>query len=295
MADAGSPSIPPKRIMLATDLSGRSDRAMDRALQLASAWGAEIVAVHALRTKANPWPNYAGLPSWRQPPDIAAMVQAEIRQDLGDSVPVRVHIEEGPAVKVILDTIEREGCDFVVIGAGRDRTWGGIGATTSELFRTSPTSVLVVKQRPRGQYARVLVGTDFTEEAQRGLEIATELFPAASFTLMHAFEMPYKSMLLDNKLSRDFSEMERETINTFLAGAKLLPAVRERVATLIEHGPPATMLHRFAAEHRIDLTVIGAYERGRLFHSIIGGEGPRILEAVPSDILVVRAERPSAE
>lgn len=35
---------PPRRIILATDLSARCDRALDRAAALASAWQAELIA-----------------------------------------------------------------------------------------------------------------------------------------------------------------------------------------------------------------------------------------------------------
>jgi nucleotide-binding universal stress UspA family protein len=295
VAEGSWPAIPPKRILFATDLSGRGDRALDRTAQLAAAWGSEVVAVHAFESRANPWPEYGGLPSWRRPPDMAALAESQIRDDFKDELEnVRVHIGEGPAVRVILDAAEREKCDFIIIGAARQRAFGGLGGTASELFRASPVSFLVVKQRPRRPYARVLVGTDFTEEARRGLEIAVELFPTADYTLMYAFDMPYKSMLLDSKLSRDFGQMERETIATFLAEAKLPEHVRAGITTLVEHGPPQMMLHRYVLEHRVDLTVIGAYERGRLFHTVIGGEGPRILEAVPSDVLVVRAERSSS-
>jgi len=84
--------------------------------------------------------------------------------------------------------------------------------------------------------------------------------------------------------------MERETIRGFVEKATLPQQVRDNVFTLVEHGPPAEMLYRYAADHQTDLTVIGAYERGRLFHTLLGGEGPRILETVASDILVVRPE-----
>jgi nucleotide-binding universal stress UspA family protein len=39
---------PPKTILLATDLSSRCDRAMDRAAQLASLWGARLVVLNVL-------------------------------------------------------------------------------------------------------------------------------------------------------------------------------------------------------------------------------------------------------
>lgn len=200
-------------------------------------------------------------------------------------------MQEGDAVGVILEVIEREGCDLVVLGLGRQRPlgWSLVGKTIDEMFRRSPVSVLVVKRRPSGSYVHLLVGTDFTDEARFGLEAAAAAFPDAAIVVMHAFEMPYRTLLLDNQLSRDFGAMEHETIAEFVREARLPDDVRDGVVTLIEHGPPDAMLSRYVIERGADLTVIGAYERGRLFHTLIGGFGPRIVAAVPSDVLVVRA------
>jgi nucleotide-binding universal stress UspA family protein len=288
------PSTPPKKILLATDLSGRGDRALDRAAQLAAGWDAELVIVHALDRDGWSGGDY-GVPSWRRPqPDAAAAIERQIRQDVaGEGVRLRVHVEQGDPVAVILSAIEREKPDLLVLGAGRPRAWsGGLGRTIDELFRSSPVSGLVVKQRPRGPYRHVLVGTDFTEEAQRGLEVATRLVGDALFAVMHAFEMPYRALLLDSQLSRDFAQMEQDTMRTFVDGADLPADLRVRLVTTIEHGPPEAMLAQYVAEQGADLTVIGAYERSKLFHVVVRGKGPRILESVPSDILVVRPRRP---
>ena len=282
------PSVPPRRILVATDLSGRGDRALDRAAQLAGAWNAELVALHAFEDRD--WRDPPRLPSWRKPADLRSDIETQLRQDL-DGVPsLLVRLVDGPAPAAILNAIDEEGCDLVVVGGGRHRAFGGLGDTLDELFRTSPVSVLVAKQRPRRPYERLLVGTDFTDEALGGFEVAAALFPAATCTLLHAFELPYRSLLSDSDLGRDFQAMERETIRGFVDKATLPQQVRDNVFTLVEHGPPAEMLYRYAADHQTDLTVIGAYERGRLFHTLLGGEGPRILETVASDILVVRPE-----
>lgn len=294
MVDEQWPNTPPKRILLATDLSGRGDRALDRATQLANQWGAELVVVHALEGEGLDAPERHGLPSWRRPPNSVSMVEEQIRDDVRGECPrLSVHVEEGPAIKVILETLERERCDLVIVGNGRQRPfgWRPLGRTIDELFRRSPVSVLVVKKRPRGPYAHLLVGTDFTPEARIGLETAARLFPQASLAVMNAFEMPYRALLLDNQLSRDFGEMERTTLRQFVDESALPDDARGRIATLIEHGPPEVMLSTYVAEHGADLTVIGAFERGRIFHAVVVGKGPRIVEATPSDVLVVRARK----
>lgn len=43
-----APSTTRPRILLATDLSSRTDRALDRAAQLARQWGGELLVCHAL-------------------------------------------------------------------------------------------------------------------------------------------------------------------------------------------------------------------------------------------------------
>lgn len=287
------PAIPPRRILLATDLSGRGDRALDRATQLALQWDAELTILHALEGEGLDLPEYRGLPSWRQPPDPAAVVEKQIRDDVRGPCPrLRVLVEEGPAAKVVLEVAVRERADLIVVGLGRQRPLGagGVGRTIDELFRRSPVSVLVVKRRPNQAYSHVLVGTDFTPEARRGLEVTAELFPSASIAVMHAYEMPYRSVLLDTQLGRDFGELETSTLRDFIAEAELPDEQRARLFPLIEHGPPEVMLSTYVMERNADLTVIGAYERSKLFHVVIVGKGPRIVENVPSDVLVVRAE-----
>ncbi|MDP2247560.1 MAG: universal stress protein, partial [Nitrosomonadales bacterium] len=44
----------PKRLLLATDMSARCDRALDRAAQLATEWHAELLALNILESSQAP-------------------------------------------------------------------------------------------------------------------------------------------------------------------------------------------------------------------------------------------------
>lgn len=290
------PFTPPKKILLATDLGARSDRALDRAAQLAGQWGSKLLVVHALEKPAvsPPWQTEEP-PSWRSPPDPVAAIEQQIRHDAQPEVKdLEIRVTEGEPAAVVMAAAERDQADLIVVGAAHNETFGRVmlGDTIEQLVRKSPVSVLVVKNRPRRPYSHVLAGTDFTDESRHGLVMATRLFPDATIALMHAFELPYRSLLVDSSLSRDFSAMEKETIRAFLAESNLPEDVRQRVVPLIEHGPPPVMLGKYATERGADLTVIGAYSRGLAFHWMIGGTARRIVDAVPSDVLVVRALRP---
>lgn len=286
------PTTPPKKIMLATDLSGRGDRALDRATGLANDWDAELVIVHALDDSLIGGGPH--LPSWRRPPELAGMVEQQIRDDIRGPCPrLRFHIEDGSPLKVILDAAQREQPDLLVVAMGRAGLVGGLSRTVDELFRQSPSTMLVVKKRPNGPYRHLLVGADYTAEARAGLEVATRLFPSAAAVVMHAYDMPYRNLYLDPSLAERFGGVEQETMSAWLAEADLTDEARTRTTSLIEHGAPEIMLGAYAREQGADLTVIGAYERGRLFHMVVRGHGPRIVQSVPSDVLVVRASPPS--
>jgi len=75
MADALPTFTPPKKVLLATDLSARSDRALDRATQLARQWDAGLVVVHALEDQAlaTRSPYYEDLPSCGLPAGRACL------------------------------------------------------------------------------------------------------------------------------------------------------------------------------------------------------------------------------
>src|SRR3546814_18825375 len=78
-------SNPPHSILLATDLSHRCDRALDRAVQLAQQWSAKLLVVHAVEKEVDE--SYSlhsiyDVPSWRRPADPVRAVRDRLYQDL---------------------------------------------------------------------------------------------------------------------------------------------------------------------------------------------------------------------
>jgi nucleotide-binding universal stress UspA family protein len=282
-------AIPPS-ILLATDLSARCDRALDRAALLAAHWKVPLHVVHATAVESTgPWPATDIL--LESTDDDAASMRQRISGDLrSDVAELVVHVQPGQPAEVILEVAQREGCGLIVLGDARDTLRRQLlGNTVETLVRKSPVSVLIVKRRPRGGYRHVLVGTDFTSESRLGLQVAAGLFPQAQFTVLHALDIPYRSLWLDAAHRDDFARMERSTMDAFVAAADLAPEQRKRLQSLVEHGHPDTMLRQHALDHDADLCVIGAFRRGLPFHLLIGGTAHRIVQSLPSDILVVRA------
>lgn len=293
MTDQPSTLAPPRRILLATDLCSHGDRAFDRAAQLAQAWQVPLHVVHVLpRGSEDSWPAMPEPPSGQQGATTVQRIERRIRRDLhGQVADLATHVAEGEPAETILEIALREGCELIVLGASEKPGPGSLGHVTEQLLRKSPASLLVVRDRPRGDYVHVLVGTDFTAESRHGLTAATSWFPGARLVLMHVLDIPYRSLWLDEGHGEELARLELATMRAFLDDTPLAHEVREQVQPRVEHGHPEIVLRDYAIDQEVDLVVISAFRRGLAFHLLVGGTSRRIVPAMPCDVLLVRAQR----
>ncbi len=284
----------PLRILLATDLTSRSDRALDRSLQLSREWNAELHIVHAMQELPPAVPVGTSPSQYLERySDVRDEALRMIRREVGaDELGAEMHIEERvPPAEAILAVADRKGCDLIVLGESRDRLFTPIiEGTIEQVLRKSPVSVLLVRDRPRRPYRHLLVGTDFTDEAQQALVVAARLFADASLTLMHAFNVPYASLLDAPPDLRDWVPAHLEKLSAHISATPLPAHRKASIRAVVENGPPGAMLRRYVVEQGADLTVIGAHPRGVLFDAFVGNSR-RIVDGVPGDILMVRALR----
>lgn len=290
MSDESSSDAWPRKLLLATDLSSRGDRAFDRAVQLARGWDAQLHVLHAVQAVPAVAPAGADAEAYLRrhvDPHVEALRRIHDLVTHG-GVHASVHVEQAAPAQAILAVAEREGCDLIVLGEARERLVGPLESTTEQVVRKAPASVLAVRARPRGPYARLLVGTDFTDEARQALVIAARLFPSAAITLMHAYAMPYADML-DLKDDDTWASDLHAKLRVHLDEADL-PTRELSIRTQVEAGPPAAVMRRHVDAEGADLTVIGAHPRGMLFDAVVGSSRS-IVDAIPGDVLVVRALR----
>jgi nucleotide-binding universal stress UspA family protein len=285
----------PKKILLATDLSCRCDRALDRAAQLAQHWNARLLVLHVLEPKA-PFleeDHFARLPTWRRPQDRIGLVTAQIKRDLLQDLPaVAVRVEEGEPAPTIDAIARAEGCDLMVTGVARDETFGRylLGTTVDALVRHSAVPVLIVKRRLR-PYGEIVVATDFSDSSRHALNAAAKFFARSALTLFHGFDIPF-SGLLDKRDFRDQLEsVEREACKKFLDGSDLTEEQRGRIKVLVEYGTPEKMIQAYMQDKNVQLVILGTHGRSGLFEILIGSTAKRILNAAPGDVLLIRDPR----
>lgn len=288
----------PERILLATDLSHRCDRALDRAADLARRWDAELVVIHALERPEDPveQQRLQDLPYWLRPEERQHKVERRLRRDLSvQSIKTSVVVEEGQPADIVLQTSRQRPSDLIVTGVARDGSFEKflLGGTIDALIRKAPNPLLVVKARARGPYSQVLVPVDFTEPSRHALERAAVLFADAELLVFHAADAPFSNFTDSTQYRNDMRQAAIRDCRAFLETSGLSPDVRARVRIVVEVGAPDDLLASYLADDEVDLVVVGAYRRAPLTELIVGNTAKAILGSAPCDVLVVPDPAPA--
>jgi nucleotide-binding universal stress UspA family protein len=278
-----------KKLLMATDLSARSDRALQRALALAHQLGASLEVIHIVSDTV--------------PVSIAEQYEASARttiEQLLASLPLAANVKPEIAIirghdyEEILYHAQETGAELIVLGITRHIAYELFRGTTAErIIRIGDLPVLLVKDPVVHDYERVLVATDNSPAAQRALECAAAIAPDAEFHLLHTVHVPFTGFLGPESQAQIRQEQERNFRNAFEKGIR---AQVERLgngglrATFhIEEGDILSVIRDQAERLKADLLAIGSHGRFCLRHSVIGTVAGNLLSDPPVDVLVTKA------
>jgi nucleotide-binding universal stress UspA family protein len=283
------PEIVPRRLLLATDLSARCDRALDRAAQLAEEWRADLLALNVLDPTASPDQALA----WASGANDEALLQLA-RQQLGRDlsavkVPVSLRIARSDdAAAAIREIAASTHSDLVVTGVARNETLGRflLGSTVERLARTLPQPLLVVRNRAHAPYRKIVVATDFSESSRHALQAAARLFPRRKLILYHARATALAGLADPPPQSGASIAVEQDACTAFLAASGLSSEVN--VHPVVERGAIEATLARYVRRHDIDVVVIGSHGRNGIMSLLLGSTAARLLDWLPCDVMVAR-------
>lgn len=280
-----------KNILMATDLSARSDRALERALRLASDHGAALTLVHVIDEDL--------------PASIADAQETAAKQAIQTHVGT-LTADNGPSVSIevvfgrphvdILGISEKAEAEMIVLGMHREDAFKDMfhGTTVERIIRAGDRPVLLVKDRVSGPYRRIMVGVDFSVYSRRAVEFAVRFAPSAEFHLVHAYDVPFKGFLFGQDTRRQvskqhqmqFQQMIDEEMGTFLASLEVKEPKLQRV---MQEGLPQEVIHRQIGRIEPDLLVIGTHGRTGVAHAVLGSVADDLLRSPPCDVLAVKA------
>jgi nucleotide-binding universal stress UspA family protein len=268
-----------KAVLLATDLTARCDRALERATALAREWDGKVTLLHIVSgTKQS-----ASLGD--------AEIADRIRADIGEtSAEVEILIGRGSVPETIARMAASRSSDIIVTGVGRYNGLGDflLGTAVDHIVRHAEAPVLVVKQRVRGPYRNLLVATDLSPCSVAALRAAARLFPEATLHLVHAYHVPYEAWLNSDQVSDEVrSEAERQ-LHDFLWSPAFDEQLRLRVNVRLGYGELATVVAEEIERVQADLVVLGTHGRSGFAHATIGSNAESLLSWLPRDVLMVR-------
>ncbi|CAO3421745.1 universal stress protein [Azospirillum endophyticum] len=281
-----------KRILLATDLEPKSDRALERAVQLARRFDAELTALHVVDGNGGP---YGCLPLHH--------VEAELRRHVhaapgGSDIRAQAVAVRGAAVEHrVAGYAGLWRPDLVVVGLHqRDRVADLFLASTVERIAIADgTPMLIVRDKPLRPYLRALVPVDFSERSRPSVDGARMLVREGCLHLLHVVDLPGNPARLmppldKARVAHDFREalgLTGDASSDELPGESPgSPPGGPAVETILLAGPPAPRIIELARQGRYDLVAMGSARRSGVSRVLLGSTASEVIEALPCDLLI---------
>lgn len=283
------------RILVATDFSRESNRALDYAISLARRYGSHVYLAHVIS------------------PDAYLLAAPEVTVDLVDSqrrdaenkfqelllsgrlgdVPHDLSIEEGALWPSLQKIIGKREIDLVLVG-----THGVgmvvkfiLGSGAEQIFRQAACPVLTVGPAVEGGappevvFNQILFATDFGHGSERQAAYAFSLAQEhdATVTLLHVVRHLQDYSKVDFSLKKE--TIKRQLLELVPNGAEVWCNAQFRVAI----GDPASEILCFAEENKTDLIVMGAKARAGFAGHVPVSTAYKVVSKSHCPVLTVRS------
>ena len=291
-----------KTVLAATDLSSNSAAALDRGALIAKAAGARYDVVHATgRGLTEALREFLG----ENVEAISGRLVEKAREQLikaaseacgASEIGVSVHVKTGSAAEAIPACAESLCSDLIVLGAhGRGfLSRLSLGSTASRVIsKSGGRPVLIVKERPRHAYERVLVAVDFSPILETAIGLARLAAPGAHIVLLHVFDDPLFEETMEHFIDSDFiasKYKERATaeLHEIAKSAGLPPS---EYTALVVRGEAKREIVAEEEMLECDLVILGKHGSHVTEELLLGSVANGVLTDSQRDVLIVVDER----
>lgn len=191
-----------KRILVATDFSARSDRAIRGATLLARTYGSSMTVVHVIDDDQ---PKRI-VKAEREASSLLLSEQAQSLREI-DGVDCDYSIVLGDAFEGIAKAAEEADCDLLVIGPHRRQALKDVfvGTTAERTIRVSRRPVLMANGVPAAPYRHVLVAADLSDCSADAVRAVTSLRleKHAAISVAHLFDAPGTGLMSRASMTED--------------------------------------------------------------------------------------------
>jgi universal stress protein E len=286
------------QILVATDLSTRSHRALRRAGLLAKASGAAVTLAHVVDED--------------RPPGLVELERREAARILDEqiaavpelrSLQCRATVISGHPHAALLSAGRSARAALIVMGAHRRKSLRDVfvGTTVERVIRAAACPVLMVSGEVDRPYRSVVAAVEASALCADAIKTAQrlKLLDQAELTLAHAFSPPGQVMMF-------YAGLARDSINAYVAGARRRAEAElaafaqahgfDRTWSLhVQEGLPFEVIGHVVKARRPDLLVVGTRGRAGLARALLGSVAEEALRSLDVDILVVPPARKETE
>jgi nucleotide-binding universal stress UspA family protein len=279
------------RVLLAHDLTGRSEIAFVRAARLTLEREGHLTILHVISSEL-PAPAIEA-----QRAHAKSYLETEVRRWLArHKLSYHIDIGVGDPASAIAARAQAYDVNLVVTGRHRRRAFADtfIAATVERLVRQIQRPILVVSNSNQSPYRRVLIPIDVTDASAARIQFAAAFLPQASLHLLHTSKRPFQGYVAPPSLT--FSREERGKYSRHIgqqpkqALTRLIESLglgERRPLVTIEKGDALALVKEELARQKTDLLVVGTQARSGMEHAPIRSGAEAILRSSPCDILVL--------
>ena len=280
------------QLLVASDLSDRSERAVDRAVLLAATLGKSLTVLHVIDEHL-PSALIALLLS-----ESSSLLQAQVHIGRRTAPPhVTVQVSLGNVEEAILDIARAIDAPLVIFGTHRRTEESGTfrNSVPDRVLRHCKQSVLVVRRKALAPYEHILVATDLSSPSRVALRAALRLFPNARFMVTYADNVSTKDFLA-NPVNREESEKNVKGNVTRMLEEEItslkqeVPDAQPCWSVSAIEGTPVPVILRQVAAIAPDLVVVGTHGHTGFRRFIIGSQAEELIGTLPCDVLAVHPE-----
>ena len=274
------------RILVATDMSARSDRAIERAFLLAKDMALPVQALLILDDAL--------------PEDLLSPLHEKAETQLraicernANGVAFQVTVQAGDPTDEILKASAPADETLLVMGPHRPRPFlDGLRETTMQrVVRRTEAPVLLATIPVTGPYGSQLSLVDYGPASTAALKLGADLTHGAPIVATHAIHVPYSGMLettgsVQMDLQAAFLKETEVQDADWRSETELPTALQDKTHML--QAPPMGVVHEMTRDGRFDLITAGAHGRVGAARSYLGSLALDLMRQPPCDVLIAR-------
>ena len=282
-----------QRILVATDFSTRSDRAVQRASLLAREFGAEMVLVTVVDDDQ---PRRLRELEQREADALLRSLARTVHESASVSCDARVEL--GEPFRRVIGVADEINADLVVIGPHRRQALRDIfvGTTAERTIRHSRRPVLMANAVPARGYGRIIVATDYSQGSARAIGAVRALgfVDTANIVVAHVFDPLFEHGIARSTMTmrehQDYVDREQKAAQhamiAFLDQLDFSPS--KRVVELIDHSVAMT-IQKIARREQANLVVVGTHGRSGAERFLLGSVAEDMFRQEAVDVIAVPA------